>query len=142
MIKRTIITSIFSAIVLLSFGQKNDWKEYFSNKDISVYFKYSECHYPDKGLHQENVLLRLVNSTERDVKVSYKLSKVYNGKEVTGDTSDFKFTIPAYYAMESSCDDLKPGLNIFSKILDLPAKSILNSFELKNLTINGQIIAR
>ncbi len=142
MLKKILFTFLLSAASLFSFAQKTEWKEYFSNGKFSIQFIYAECHQPAKGLHNENVLLRLVNHTDQNITVSYKLSKTYNGKEIMGDTSDFTFTIPAYFTLESMCDDLKEGLFVFSKILDLEAKSVLDSFELKNLKINGEIIAR
>jgi len=142
MFKKIFLTCVLSVIAVISFAQKNDWKEYFGNNGISIQFIYAECHQPAKGLHNEYLLLRLENKTDQEVKIRYKLSKVYNGIEMTGDTADFSFTVPAYYIMESNCDDMKEGLYIYSKILDLKPTSVLNSFELKNLSINGQIIAR
>jgi hypothetical protein len=136
MFKQIFFTCLLCAASVLSFGQNNEWKEYFSNGKLSIQFIYAECHQPAKGLHNENVLLRLANNTDQDIIVSYKLSKTYNGKEQTGDTSDFTFTVPAFFKLESTCEDLKDGLHVFSKILDLKAKSVLNSFELKNLKIN------
>ena len=142
MYKKIFFSCLFSAFAALSFAQNNEWKEYYSNGKFSIQYKYTECHNPAKGLHNENVLLSLVNNTDQNITVSYKLSKIYNGEEIKGDTSDFTFTVPAYFTLESTCDDLIEGLHVYSKILDLQPKSILNSFEIKNLKINGEIIAR
>lgn len=142
MYKIFISSILFFAITLVSVAQNNEWKEYFGNENISIQYQYLECHNPSKGIHHENVLIRLHNNTSENVTVSYYLQRIYNGKEVKADVSDFTFTVPAYTKVESACDDLQEGLYVFSKILDLKANSVLNSFELKNLTINGQPATR
>ncbi len=143
MYKQLFFTCLFSAITLISFAQDNEWKEYFGNENISIQYHYTECHNPAKGIHHENVLLRLHNNTTENVTVSYHLQRIYNGKEVGNDVpSEYTFIVPAHAKMESTCDDLQDGLYVFSKILDLKANSVLNSFDLKNLTINGQPVAR
>lgn len=143
MYKQLFFTCLFSAIAVISFAQDNEWKEYFGNENISIQYHYTECHNPAKGIHHENVLIRLHNNTSENVTVSYYLQRIYNGKEVKADgSSEFTFTVPAYNKMESSCEDLQEGLYVFSRILDLKANSVLNSFDLKNLTINGQPVAR
>ncbi len=142
MFKKIIFTCLLSAASVLSFAQNNEWKDYFDNEEISIQFKYTECHNPAKGLHHENVLLRLKNLTNTDIAVTYHLQRIYNGKEVKADVSDFSFSVPAGKTLESSCNNLQEGLYVFSKIIDLKANSVLNSFELKNITINGKNSAR
>lgn len=143
MLKQLFFTCLFSAITVVSFAQNNEWKTYFTNNEVSIEFKYTECHYPAKGIHHENVLLRITNKTNSELSAAYYLQRIYNGKEVKADgSSEFTFSIPAYNKMESSCEDLQEGLYVFSRIIDLKANSVLNSFELKNLTINGQPVAR
>lgn len=143
MYRQLFFTFLFCAIASISFAQENEWKEYFGNENISIQYHYTECHNPAKGIHHENVLIRLHNNTSENVTVSYYLQRIYNGREVKADgSSEFTFIVPAYNKMESSCEDLQEGLYVFSRILDLKANSVLNSFDLKNLTINGQPVAR
>lgn len=142
MFKTIFFTCVLCVAAFFSNAQENEWKEYFGNGNISIQFLYTECHKTEKGIHHENVLLRLFNNTAQDVTISYYLQRIYNGKEVKADVSDFTFIVPAYNKMESSCDDLQEGLYVFSRILDIKANSFLNSFELKNLTINGEPAAR
>ncbi len=136
-----IIISLL-ALAFSSNAQNNGWKEYFQNNELNITFQYTECHNPEKGLHHENVLLRLENKTAADLTVSYHLKRVYNGKEVKADVSDFNFTIPANAVLESSCNNLKEGLYIFSRNTDLKNNSILNLFELNTIVINGINIAK
>ncbi len=141
--KQLFFTFLFCAIAYMSYAQDNEWKTYFSNNEASIEFKYIECHNPSKGIHHENVLLRITNKTNTELSAAYYLQRIYNGREVKADgSSEFTFSIPAYNKMESSCEDLQEGLYVFSRIIDLKANSVLNSFDLKNLAINGQSVAR
>lgn len=142
MYKKLTALSLFSLFTTLAFAQQNNWQNYYSNDAISIEFKYAECHNPAKGIHHENVLLRITNKTNQELTAAYYLQRIYNGKEVKADVSNFTFSLTASTSIESSCDELREGLYVFSRILDLKANSVLNSFDLKNLTINGQPVAR
>ncbi|MCG3165206.1 MAG: hypothetical protein POELPBGB_00968 [Bacteroidia bacterium] len=142
MYKKVLCVCLLVLVASFSYSQNNEWKNYFSNNEVSIEFKYTECHNPSKGIHHENVLLRITNKTNNELVAAYYLQRIYNGKEVKADVSNFTFSLTANTSIESSCDELKEGLYVFSRILDLKANSVLNSFDLKNLTINGQPVAR
>ena len=142
MYKKILCLCLLALMASFSYSQNNGWNNYFSNEEVVIEFNYSECHNPAKGIHHENVLLRITNKTNQQLTTAYYLQRIYNGKEVKADVSNFSFTVPANSTIESSCENLKEGLYVFSRILDLKANSILNSFDLKNLTINGQSVAR
>ena len=67
MIKKFFFACLLSALSTLSFAQTNDWKEYFGNESVSIEYIYTECHHPEKGVHHENVLLRIKNKTENEM---------------------------------------------------------------------------
>lgn len=139
---KSVLSFLLAAFSLSALAQQNVWNDYINNEQVNISSMYTECHQPSKGLHHENVLLRITNKTNAELTVAYHLKRVYNGKEVKADVSDYTFTVPANRTLESSCDNLTEGLYVFSRILDVKAKSILNAFELENITINGQAIAK
>lgn len=139
---KSVITFFLLAFSCSAIAQQNVWTDHLDNEQVNISSMHTECHQPAKGLHHENVLLRITNKTNTELTVTYHLKRVYNGKEVKADVSDYSFTVPANGTLESNCDNLTEGLYIFSRILDVKAKSVLNLFELENITINGQAIAK
>lgn len=120
------------------FAQKNEWKPYYNDEYVDIYFTYADCHNPKEGTHHENVLLRIVNRTNADVEVAYNLKRFYNGKETISDIPNYSFKLAGSETKESSCENLIQGLFVFSKMLNTKPASILTSFELHNLSINGK----
>ncbi len=120
--------------------KNKEWK-LFTNKDgIQIYFKYEECHDIKNGIHQEEVVLKLVNTTDKNIQISWDLEKWYNDNCKGCDTFDkenhFSIMINASETKIGSCEtryDFRE-LIIFSKFLNMENTSTLTKFNIKNIT--------
>ncbi|MCB0755835.1 MAG: hypothetical protein KDB98_09595 [Flavobacteriales bacterium] len=142
-----MLKSFLVAVILIAFqsvyGQSTeDWITHFTNDDIRISVRRSDCHYPEKGVHNAYLLFRLENLTDSHLSVAYDLQRAYNGKASNPDTNGFSFELEPGEEIASDCDHLQDGLHLFIKMLEPKGKSILSGFELIDLTINGKNIAR
>lgn len=138
-----ILTVVFVTTLHAAFAQEaNQWSTYYADQQVQISTQYSDCHYPEKGVHNRYLLLKIENLTAEPLSVSYQLNRAYNGNALTPDKSAFSFTINGQSAIEASCHNLKSGLHLFSKMLANETQSVLSGFELTQLTINGKSIAQ
>ncbi len=138
MIKKALGLVIVCALGFTVSAQEN----YFSNDQVTITSNTVECHYPENGIHSEYVFLKLTNNTNEEIAVNYDLDLWYNNQKISPDVTNYTITVPANSSTEGTCESRKSGLSVYSKILDLPAKSGLTKFELNNLKINGTTIIR
>lgn len=138
MIKRVLGAAIVSVFAFTASAQEN----YFSNDQVTITSQKVECHYPENGIHSEYVFLKITNNTSQEISINYDLDLWYNNEKRTPDVTNFSYTIPANGSVEGSCESRKSGLSVYSKILDLPAKTGLTKYELNNLKVNGTAIIR
>lgn len=136
MIKKVLGLVMVCACAITASAQNS----YFSNNDVTVTSKVEECHYPENGIHSEYQFITITNKTANEVTVDYNLDLWYNNEKRTPDVTHYSFTIPANSSVSGSCADRKAGLSVYSKILDLPAKTGLTKFELNELKVNGTIV--
>ena len=140
---RSILTLLIGFSLTTGFAQDaTDWTPYFSNEELSITVRYEDCHYPEKGVDNRYLFLKLENLTNQTITVNYNLDRSYNGKELNPDIKLFEFSIPANSLINGQCTDLINGLHLFSRMLKMKEKSTLSHFELSNLVINGKNVAR
>lgn len=135
MIKKVLGLVMICASAVTVSAQDN----YFSNNEITITSTLQECHYPENGIHSEYQFLTITNNTDNEIEVNYNLDLWYNNKQSTPDIRNYSITVPARGSVSGSCEDRKKGMAIYSKILDLPAKSGLTKFELNDLKLNGEL---
>ena len=122
--------------------ESDSWGTYLENDQIIIRTRISDCHYPEKGVHNRYLVFRIENLTSKDIDLGYELKRAYNGKWIEADRKQFDFNIPAKSAVESSCDKLTKGLYVFSSMIEPKTESKLSGFEFSDLTINGKTIAQ
>jgi hypothetical protein len=133
------------SLIVLSYtaqSQTSDWILHSSEKGISFYSKTAECHIVQEGLHQEMLLLKLVNTTSNDVTVSFNLElwsdKIQMNKE---SMDEFYYSIPlkAGESVEGKCEQLLNSpyrLEIFIKFLERDTRApIMTHFSIVNLKV-------
>jgi len=118
--------------------QSDSWAVYLENDQVKISTRVSDCHYPEKGVHNRYVLLKFENLTSNPMTVNYQLDKWYNGKKINPDVNTFEVALEANGSKEGSCEDLTKGLHVYAKILELEAKSVLSKFDIVELSINGK----
>jgi len=112
----------------------SDWKLYYENSSVKIYYSYTECHDVANGLHQEKVILKFENLTGQKQQITFsKLLKYSTGKETSTDV-DYQLVLNPGQVLEGDCDNRDKALYIFSKMLENP-QSILQKFDLKNIIV-------
>lgn len=112
----------------------NDWKLYFSNESIEIYYTYTDCHDEANGLHQQKILYRIVNKSNSNVEVSF--SKELHYAESNPTRTDIVNKIVVYKAqqVEGDCSTRNNALYTFVKQLNIQGRE-LKKCELKNITV-------
>ena len=118
-----------------------EWKQYKEMSGVLIYYKYQEYHSEKDGLHQEFLLLKIVNSTSTKLKIQWDIELWYNdkcttcGKNVFGEHHK-EFVMEGGGCLEGSLDKNSSwNLKIFSKFLNYENIPELTKFELKNLIV-------
>lgn len=112
----------------------SDWKLYYEDASIKVYYTYTDCHDVANGLHEEKVILKFENLTDNRLQVTYSKLLLYStGKETATDTN-YRLELAPKQVLEGNCTTRDNAMYIFSKMLENP-KSILKKFDLKNITV-------
>jgi hypothetical protein len=130
---------IFSAVV---FSQSNDWEMYSENNGVLIYSKTSDCHMPSQGLHQEMMLLKLVNTTNQNMQIDFDveywaMEECMNCESITEDHRSI--TLNAGESIEGECSQMmnSQGLVLFVSFLNFETRPpIMSRFEIANLKIN------
>lgn len=142
-----MLKHLFAVVLIATFHsafsqEANSWSTYYENDQIRISVQNSDCNYPEKGINNRYLFLKLENLTDNTVSVSYDLNRSYNGKEITPDKNGFLFNVDAQSSIYADCSNLKDGLHLFSSMLNVEAKSKLSGFELAELIINGKNAVR
>jgi hypothetical protein len=113
----------------------NEWKEYFSNESVKIFYRYVDCHDKANGIHQQKVVLKFENISAKKLEVTFGKTTVYSGtKAATDDVKTYKVTVPAGKGVEGECDTRDNNLFIFSKHLDFSGPE-LKKFDLTNISV-------
>lgn len=136
-----ILTLAFGFSLTIGSAQNTtDWVPYFTNNQLTISIKYQDYNYPEKGVNNRYLLIKLENKTNENLTVNYDLDRSYNGIKTKPDVNGFEFKIPANSSIEAQKDDLKAGLHLFAKMLNVEGKSTLSDFAFSDLAINGKNI--
>jgi hypothetical protein len=130
--------AILLAISIFSFIPKlNEWKTYFENDQIKIESSIFSCDKPSIDIHNDYVILKVTNKTDKVIDVSFKKELYYNETCTScgeGDEFTTKISIQPNQILEANCDSKTKDLKIFHS--NKNSKKILTKFELKNITIN------
>jgi len=118
-----------------------EWKLLMEKNGIQVYYVYENCDDVVNDIHQENAVLKFVNTTDKNLSIEWDLKIWYNGSCINCVKNDkehhFSIQINAGETKKGSCETrlLNRELVIFSKFLNMENKSILTKFELQNVLV-------
>lgn len=120
--------------------KSSKWVSLVKSDLIAVDYRYEECKLSSQGTNQELVYLHIKNRTKKSLHISYDLLKYYNGKCLNCDGrkegTSYSIDIKSGQSLEGSCEtNTNNALCIFSKMLNVPAVSILTNFEFTNLKV-------
>jgi hypothetical protein len=133
-----IFSKLFFPIIIFCCSFTADEKVIYSSKGIQISYKKSECKL-DNSFDQDWFLLKISNSTGKNVKVSYKVNLYNQNNECVNCSSQedtYSIEIKAGQSLEGFCDFKCPrALRIVSKLNDVATKDHYPSFKLENITI-------
>lgn len=112
----------------------DDWKLYFSNGYIEIYYTYTDCHDEANGLHQQKILYRFVNKSSTNVEVSFSKDLYYTDSSPITTEAVNKIVVNKMQQVEGDCSTRNNALYTFIKQLNIQARE-LKKCELKNITV-------
>ncbi len=118
---------------------KKEWKLLFEKNGVEVFAIYENCDDIVNGIHQENAVLKFVNTTDKNLSIDWDLKIWYDGSCVNCDKNEkehhFTLHLNAGETKRGSCEtrNINRELVIFSKFLNMENKSVLTNFELQNV---------
>lgn len=128
---------IITAIVFSSFSKTDKWNLYKQEKGVQIFYKQVDCDDVANGLFQKYVIFKLVNTTDIDIKISWKYQLWYNDKCSTCDSEDenklVNLEVKAHSEIEGDC--INKQLSVFSEFKNHPDVDKLTRFEFNNLNI-------
>ncbi len=123
----------------------NSWTAYFNNEQISIDYKLEDCQ-QSIGYDQEKLLLRIQNTSETPITISWHSILEYNGECKTCDYPEeygYSITLEPNETLEGDCSlEYRHELTYFVKFIDSRYKgfpSELTNFKMNNLTITTTI---
>jgi len=108
---------------------------------VLIYFKRAECNDQVNGIFKENVLVKIVNTTDRNLKLAWDMEFWYGEECRTCDPANDKeyhyvLDLKAGEAVEGSCSRETPReLKYYIRFLNYDHIAKLTRFELGNLGV-------
>lgn len=135
-----IFPPLFCLISFFSFSQK-EWTKYQSVDGVNIYTKESSC-YPENIPSQKVILIKIENTLNVKISISWKLRVWYDDKESKLDPADTErnitFNLVANQIIESDCSLSIHNLYLYKQFLEFKNASVLTKFILENITITKQ----
>ena len=120
-----------------------EWELYSEINGIHIFSKQIECNDEANGIFQEVVILKFVNTTNKNFTIEWDYELWYDNKCWTCDAKSSKenhkaITLNAQKMIVGDCGSDNKSLWIFKRYTNHNDTSVLTKFELKNLitTIN------
>jgi len=122
--------------------KNTDWKLLTEKNGVKIYFKYENCSDEVNDIHQENVVLKVVNTTIQNIIVEWDSELWYNDNcrtcNMKNGENHNKIQLNASETKIGSCEKRHQlrELVIFSKFTKYENKVKLTKFQLNNVTVN------
>ncbi len=120
-------------------NQNTEWKLYNEINDIQIFVQNCNCHDNANGIHQEYILLKILNTSLQNKKISWSEKLYYNGNCVNCDEKNselfFETELLPNQEKHGNCIDNYETFRIFSKFLNYKDKPYLTKYELINIVV-------
>jgi hypothetical protein len=114
-----------------------EWELYKEDTGVQIYMKKQTCNDEANGLFLEYVLIKLVNTNNEPVDVSWIAHRWLDNKPAfdgnSEDENSFVFSIPANETLEGEC--AQEGLSEYKRFTRKTSTPILSDLELAELTV-------
>ncbi|MGV6862004.1 MAG: hypothetical protein ACWA41_09545 [Putridiphycobacter sp.] len=125
---------------LVNVGAQSNWLNYRTISGVKIYTQEVDCR-PVDNMAQKVILLKIENSNNYQIEISWDLRVWYDGKEMVNNSNPeqrhYSFYLDAKQSLEGDCTMLSntKNLYIFKKFLDFEKSGELTKFELQNLKV-------
>jgi hypothetical protein len=113
----------------------NDWQVYLANEKVKIFYKYADCHDEANGLHQEKVLFKYENLTDKNLSLNFNRVPVYSKSSRPADVFNYTLQLAAKQSVSADCATKDKSLIAFSKHLEKPDARQLQSFTLSIVSL-------
>ena len=109
---------------------------------VMIYFKRVECHDVNNGIFKENILVKMVNTTERALRLEWDMEFWYDGECRTCDPAvdteyHYVVNLKAGDVVEGTCAvDSSRELKYYIRFLNYPHVAKLSDYQLANLRVS------
>lgn len=120
-----------------------EWVQFHSQDGVLFYAKKADCNRPSDGIYQEMILLKIVNTTDYNLTISWDLLQWLDGQLWTRlpikPENQRRVNLEGSGMLEGSCDnfsDYYTSLAVFCRFLNYSDKPELTKFEFANINIS------
>ena len=113
----------------------NDWQVYLANEKVKIFYKYADCHDETNGLHQDKVLFKYENLTDKNLSLNFNRVPVYSKSNRPADVFNYTLQLAAKQIISADCATKDKSLIAFSKHLEKPDARQLQSFTLSIISL-------
>jgi hypothetical protein len=141
---KRIFSLIAGAMMLMSFGPSDtfskEWSLYESQNGVEVYFKVTNCDDVQNGVFKNYLTIKLVNTNDHDVEVSFAMKKWYDNEPWFNDPVSYEnrrtVSLTAGASTEGVCEN--KNLSVFHSFNNKPEVAVLTKLELDELIVKAQ----
>lgn len=117
---------------------QTEWTVYNEVNGVTISQSLQNCSRPADGIYKEYYLLKYTNGNNYDVVLQFNRAVWYNGQCTGcdgGDEHQVSITLPANDTLTGECTGRDKAYMIFNRMLDNSSKSVLEKFELRDITV-------
>lgn len=140
---KLIISMIMISVVFTVAKAQNDgWQKFHDESGIEFYFKKTECHDQQNGIHVEYFLVQVRNTTSYEATIQWNYHQwsddfCINCKENNTDVKMYQMVLSAGEVSEGNCSNVdEKGMHVFSKFLNYKTQNPVTRIEMNQITIN------
>lgn len=141
--KKLLSLILFSFIFFVNSYSQNEWTLANQEKGVSIYSKQIFCN-AKQGFNRDLILFKIVNSTNTDLQISFKINRWINGECMNCNSNikeDYRtFSVLSNQTIEGSCLNFRNNdLSLFVKFNDTNYKNskpkVLTRYTIENFII-------
>ena len=140
-----VLTVVSFSLMAQNTTKTSTWKLFTEKNGVQVFYKYEDCHDNVNDLHEQNVILKFVNTTQMNMTIEWDLNVWYNNNQCVGCNDKkgeyhFKISVLAGQSVAGNCERTNENrpLKIYAKSLKYSEMAQMKKFDLANLTVNPQ----
>ncbi len=131
---------IFSLLILCAhnFAQESEWKLYKKVSGVEIYTTEISCSEPSIP-SQKAIILKVINTTDKDIQISWDRRVWYDGKEVDHNVKEGEnhmvTTVEANSFVKGDCSVPFGALYFYLEFIVYKNSSKMTNFVLENITV-------